>query len=105
MAGQETFRLCELLQWIVYCYQGTRTMSTDPFVPYYGSLLDNCTLVPEGAMRGDTQFRDWLDVYLSSAVRRPKSITASPWLTSPNGAQAASISHAINGTRNEEECE
>lgn len=47
-------------------------MSTDPFAPYYGRLLDNCTLVPESAMRGDTQFRDWLDVYLSSAVRRPE---------------------------------
>lgn len=72
MAGPEVFRLCDLLQWIMYCYQDARTVAADPAAPYYGGLLDDATLTPgEGALLGPTPFRDWLDAHLSGAVRRP----------------------------------
>lgn len=72
MAGPDTFRLCELLQWIMYCYQDTRTVSADPSALYYGGLLDDRTLTPhEGALLGGKRFRDWLEAYLTAAVRPP----------------------------------
>lgn len=72
MAGPERFRLNELAEWVMYSYQDDRPVVADADVLYYGAHLDDDTLTPAGAARrGGTSFGDWLDGYLTGAVRIP----------------------------------
>lgn len=73
VAGPEPFRLSELVQWVMYSYQDDRPVIADAAARYYGAVLDDATLTPGGAaVLGDTRFRDWLDGYVSGAIRLPQ---------------------------------
>ena len=72
MAGPERYRLNELAEWVMYSYQDDRPVVADPGVRYYGARLDDNTLTPTGeAIQGRTSFGDWLDGYLTGAMRIP----------------------------------
>jgi len=72
IAGPETYRLNELVQWVMYSYQDDRPVLADPTARYYGALLDDDTLTPAGYARlTPTHFRDWLDAYLNGSVEMP----------------------------------
>ncbi|QSX73982.1 SDR family oxidoreductase [Lysobacter arenosi] len=72
IAGPETYRLCELVQWVMYSYQDDRPVIADPAASYYGAILDDHTLTPDKqALIADTYFKDWLDGYLSGAIEIP----------------------------------
>lgn len=72
IAGPETYRLCDLVQWTMYSYQDDRPVIADPAVRYYGAILDDRTLTPRAnALIAGTRFRDWLDGYLTGSVRIP----------------------------------
>ncbi|HYG07935.1 MAG TPA: NAD(P)H-binding protein [Stenotrophomonas sp.] len=72
IAGPERFRLCELVEWVMYSYQDDRAVISDPAARYYGAVLDDHSLTPAGPARsGHTVFAQWLDGYLSGAVRVP----------------------------------
>ncbi len=72
IAGPETYRLCELVQWVMYSYQDDRPVVADEGVRYYDGILDDRTLTPgAGAMIGPTHFRDWLDRYLTGSIEIP----------------------------------
>lgn len=72
IAGPESYRLCDLVQWVMYSYQDDRPVIADPLASYYGAILDDRTLTPgDGALIAGTHFRDWLDGYLSSRVPLP----------------------------------
>ncbi len=72
IAGPERYRLNELAEWVMYSYQDDRPVVADADVLYYGARLDDDTLTPAGeALRGETSFGDWLDGYLTGAVRIP----------------------------------
>ncbi|MDR0181995.1 SDR family oxidoreductase [Lysobacter arvi] len=61
IAGPETHRLCELVQWVMYAYLDDRAVIADPQTEYYGAVLDGRTLVPAGeALMTATRFGDWL---------------------------------------------
>ena len=61
IAGPETHRLCELVQWVMYAYLDDRAVIADPEAAYYGAILDDRTLTPEGeAHLTATRFGDWL---------------------------------------------
>jgi len=72
IAGPEAFRLCELVEWVMYSYQDDRSVIADPAARYYNAVLDDHTLTPDAeALIGETCFADWLDGYLSGAIRIP----------------------------------
>jgi uncharacterized protein YbjT (DUF2867 family) len=72
IAGPEYFRLCDLVQWLMYSYQDDRAVIADPAARYYGAILNDRTLMPEApALHGTTIFRDWLDGYLSGSLQMP----------------------------------
>lgn len=73
IAGPESHRLCDLVQWLMYTRQDDRAVSADPGAAYYGALLDDQALRPRGGARlGTTGFRDWLDAYLTGALALPR---------------------------------
>ena len=72
IAGPDTYKLHELVQWVMYSYQDDRPVIADPTAAYYGGILDDHTLMPgAGARIAPTHFRDWLDGLLSSHVEIP----------------------------------
>lgn len=72
VAGPESYRLCDLVQWVMYSYQDNRPVIADPSASYYNALLNDRTLTPgDHALIATTHFRDWLDSYLSGSVRIP----------------------------------
>ncbi|UNK48504.1 SDR family oxidoreductase [Lysobacter sp. S4-A87] len=72
IAGPETYRLNELVQWVMYSYQDDRPVVADATARYYDALLDDHTLTPgSNALLTPTHFRDWLDSYLSGAIEMP----------------------------------
>lgn len=86
IAGPETYRLCELVQWVMYAYQDDRPVVADPSVRYYGAVLDDHTLTPSGdALTTPTRFRDWLESYVSGAIEIPHVHHPDP-LARPTGA-------------------
>lgn len=79
IAGPETYRLNELVQWVMYSYQDDRPVLADATARYYGALLADDTLTPgPGALLTPTHFRDWLDGYLNGAVEMPHVHLPSP---------------------------
>jgi uncharacterized protein YbjT (DUF2867 family) len=72
IAGPEPYRLCDLVQWVMYSYQDNRPVIADRIASYYNAILDDHTLTPGAhALIARTYFRDWLDGYLSGSVRIP----------------------------------
>ncbi|HEY0661240.1 MAG TPA: SDR family oxidoreductase [Lysobacter sp.] len=72
IAGPETYRLCELVQWVMYSYQDDRPVVADETARYYDGILDDRTLTPgPGALIAKTHFRDWLQGYLSGSIEIP----------------------------------
>lgn len=72
IAGPERYRLCELVEWVMYSYQDERPVIADPQARYYDGVLDDRTLTPEAeALVGGTPFAQWLDGYLTGSVRIP----------------------------------
>jgi len=72
IAGPDTYKLHELVQWVMYSYQDDRPVIADPTASYYGGILDDHTLMPAaGARIAPTHFRDWLDALLASHVEMP----------------------------------
>lgn len=72
IAGPESYRLCDLVQWVMYSYQDDRPVIADPAASYYNAILDDHTLTPGAhASLARTNFRSWLDGYLSGSVRIP----------------------------------
>ncbi|WP_396616468.1 SDR family oxidoreductase [Lysobacter soli] len=72
IAGPDTYRLNELVQWVMYSYQDDRPVIADPTASYYGGLLDDRTLTPgPGARIAPTHFRDWLSDLQASKIEIP----------------------------------
>ena len=72
IAGPEPYRLCDLVQWVMYSYQDNRPVIADRSASYYNAILDDRTLTPGAhALIASTNFRNWLDGYLSGSVRIP----------------------------------
>ena len=72
IAGPESYRLCDLVQWVMYSYQDNRVVIADQAASYYNAILDDRTLTPGAyALIARTNFKDWLDGYLSGSVRIP----------------------------------
>lgn len=72
IAGPESYRLCDLVQWVMYSYQDNRPVIADPDTRYYDAILNDKTLTPGAhALIAKTNFRDWLDGYLSGSIRIP----------------------------------
>jgi uncharacterized protein YbjT (DUF2867 family) len=79
IAGPESYRLCELVQWVMYSYQDDRPVLADPAASYYGAILDDHMLTPgPHALIAKTYFRDWLNGYLSGALQIPHVHHPSP---------------------------
>jgi uncharacterized protein YbjT (DUF2867 family) len=79
IAGPESYRLCELVQWVMYSYQDDRPVLADPAASYYGAILDDRMLTPgPEALIATTYFRDWLNGYLSGALQIPRVHHPSP---------------------------
>ncbi|HEY0332550.1 MAG TPA: SDR family oxidoreductase [Stenotrophomonas sp.] len=73
MAGPERYRLCELVEWVMYSYQDDRPVVADPTVRYYDGELHDDTLTPDApALFGTTPFAQWLDGYLNGSIRIPR---------------------------------
>lgn len=61
VAGPEQMRLDALIRWGLKAKSDPRTVVPDPQARYYGALLAERTLVPEGeAQLGSIRFEDWL---------------------------------------------
>ena len=61
IAGPEQFRLDVIVRRYLGARDDPRSVIADPFARYYGALLEERTLVPEGnATIGETRFEDWL---------------------------------------------
>lgn len=72
LSGPEKFRLCDLVQWVMYFRQDERPVIADPGTHYYGALINDCSLTPQGAStKGATHFRDWLQSYLPNIAALP----------------------------------
>lgn len=72
IAGPDTYKLNELVQWVMYSYQDDRAVVADADASYYGAILDDRALTPEGEARiAPTRFRDWLQEVLSGSVEMP----------------------------------
>lgn len=73
IAGPESYRLCDLVQWVMYSYQDDRPVAEDQAASYYGAILDDRMLTPGShALIAKTYFRDWLNGYLSGALQIPR---------------------------------
>jgi uncharacterized protein YbjT (DUF2867 family) len=60
-AGPEMFRLDEIVQRVMFAYQDSRAVLTDPRARYFGAPLGEDTLTPdEGAIIGVGRFEEWL---------------------------------------------
>jgi len=72
VAGPDTYRLNELVQWVMYSYQDDRPVIGDATAAYYGGILDDRTLTPgAGARIAPTHFRDWLESLLTAKIEIP----------------------------------
>jgi uncharacterized protein YbjT (DUF2867 family) len=61
VAGPEQMRFDALVRWGLEVKNDPRSVVPDPQARYYGALLDERTLVPEGAaLLGSIRFEDWL---------------------------------------------
>lgn len=61
IAGPERFRMAEIVRRAVMARGETRDIVADPQARYFGSMLDETSLVPgEGAWLGPMHFADWL---------------------------------------------
>lgn len=61
VAGPEQFRLDELIRRGLKGWNDPRDVVADPAARYFGALLSERTLVPEGeALLGEIRFEDWL---------------------------------------------
>lgn len=61
LGGPDTFRLDEFVREGLHAQQDPREVVADPHARYFGSELDDRTLVPgDGAVLGTTHFDDWL---------------------------------------------
>ena len=61
VAGPEEFRLDELIRQGLRARNDPREVVADPQARYFGALLSERTLVPQGdAMLAETRFEDWL---------------------------------------------
>jgi uncharacterized protein YbjT (DUF2867 family) len=61
VAGPEQFRLDELVRRTLSARHDPRTVVTDPSARYFGAVLGERSLVPEGdAQLASTRFEDWL---------------------------------------------
>lgn len=61
IAGPEQFRLDEFIRQGLDARNDRREVVADPQARYFGAILSERTLVPEGsAQRGETRFEDWL---------------------------------------------
>ena len=71
-AGPESYRLCDLVQWVMYVYQDDRPVVADESASYYGGILDDSTLMPAAdALIARTHFEDWLASYVSRSISIP----------------------------------
>lgn len=87
IAGPETHRLCELVQWVMYAYQDDRPVVSDPGAPYYGAILDDRTLTPLAhALIMDTRFGDWLQDRVTAARGIPHVHHPDPLMRIPQYA-------------------
>lgn len=67
VAGPDRYRLDELVQRALAARNDPRTVMSDPRTPYFGAVLDECTLVPgDGVQLGPTSFDDWFTRSLAS---------------------------------------
>jgi uncharacterized protein YbjT (DUF2867 family) len=61
IAGPEPLRLDELARRVLQAHGDDRTVIADPHARYYGTELDDRSLIPaDGARIGATHFADWL---------------------------------------------
>lgn len=61
VAGPEQMRLDALIRWGLEVKKDARTVVADPTARYYGALLGERTLVPEGPVQlGNIRFEEWL---------------------------------------------
>ncbi len=63
VAGPETFRFDELIRSYLAAVGDPREVVTDPHAPYFGSELEERSLVPDedgAALLGGVHFREWL---------------------------------------------
>ncbi|MGW1552891.1 SDR family oxidoreductase [Streptomyces sp. NPDC002346] len=61
VAGPDTFRLDELIRQGLAAKDDPRTVVTDPHATYFGTELEETTLLPSpGAQTAGTRFSDWL---------------------------------------------
>ncbi|MFE2094005.1 SDR family oxidoreductase [Streptomyces sp. NPDC059460] len=61
VAGPDTFRLDELIRQGLAAKDDPRTVVTDPHATYFGTELEETTLLPSpGAQTASTRFSDWL---------------------------------------------
>jgi uncharacterized protein YbjT (DUF2867 family) len=62
VAGPERFRLDELVRQGLRAWQDPREVVADPSAYYYGSPVDELSLVPgDGARIAETRFEVWLN--------------------------------------------
>ncbi|MFB7337129.1 SDR family oxidoreductase [Streptomyces adustus] len=60
IAGPDTFRFDELVRDVLTAQNDPRTVVADPHAPYFGSELQEASLVPgAGAQLAGTRFADW----------------------------------------------
>lgn len=72
IAGPEAYKLNELVQWVMYSYQDDRAVVADPEARYYGAILDDRALTPQGEARiAQTRFRNWLHEVQSGSIEMP----------------------------------
>lgn len=61
VAGPESFRLDELVRMGLSARRDSREVAVDPGAPYFGAVLGERTLMPEGSARlGEVRFQEWL---------------------------------------------
>lgn len=60
IAGPDTFRFDELVRDVLTAQNDPRKVVADPHAPYFGSELEDASLVPgAGAQLAETRFADW----------------------------------------------
>jgi uncharacterized protein YbjT (DUF2867 family)/nitrite reductase/ring-hydroxylating ferredoxin subunit len=82
IAGPEQFRLDEFIRQGLSARNDPREVVADPQARYFGAVLGERTLVPEGdAQLGPTRFEDWLrepSNQVASASPQPPLVNAAP---------------------------